>query len=64
MTLYDNGDMEEFLLFQQNNQTVLESSDSITKVSKIYYLRTLFHGQTLHEFKVLYEQINDSNIKI
>ena len=49
MSLFDNNDPKEFLLFLQNFQMTLESSGDISASAKIQYLHTLLRGKVLHQ---------------
>ena len=44
MTLFDNVNPEEFLLFIRNLQTTLEASGKVAAGVKIRYLRLMIHG--------------------
>ena len=57
MALFDNGDPEEFLLFIHNFNMTLAASGMLESVSKIQYLRTLLHGETLHQFETFYDEV-------
>ena len=44
MALFDNGEMEEFLLFISNFNTTIEESGTFVANANIQYLRTLLRG--------------------
>ena len=53
MPLFDNGDLEELLLFVINFKMNIEASGILTENVKLQYLCTLFHGKALHKFETL-----------
>ena len=53
MALFDNGNMEEFLLFVQNFQMTLEASGELTSSANIQYICTLLHGEALSKLDTL-----------
>ena len=59
--LFDNGDTEEFLLFQRNYQITIESTGSITMGEKIQYVHTWLLGEYLLGYETLYKQTGNSN---
>ena len=61
MALFDNADLEEFLLFQWNCQFTIKASGIITAGEKIQFLHNLLRGEYLGEFKTLCGYIGDSN---
>ena len=44
MSLFDNGEPDDFILFQRNYQMILETLGNITAGVRIQYLRNLLHG--------------------
>ena len=50
MSLFDNGDPEEFLLFVRNFNMTLAASGALEAGAKIQYLRTLVRREALHQF--------------
>ena len=57
MALFDNGNLEEFLLFVQNFQMTLEASGELTSSANIQYICTLLHGEALSKLDTLSVQI-------
>ena len=53
MTFFDNGDLEEFLLFIWNFKMTLEVSETLSTGSNIQYLCTLVCGETLRQLDTL-----------
>ena len=53
MFLFDNGDLEEFLLFVCNFNMTLVASGTLDTDAKIQYLCTLVRGEALHQFDLL-----------
>ena len=49
MTLFNNVNLEELLLFIRNLQTTLEASGTVAAGAKIRYLRTMIHGEALSQ---------------
>ena len=50
MSLYDNGNTEEILLFVCNFNMTLAATRMLEKGAKIHYIRTLVCGEALREF--------------
>ena len=50
MSLFDNGDPEEFLLFVRNFNITLSASGALEVGTKGQYLCTLVHGEALLHF--------------
>ena len=48
MTLFDNGNPEELLLFIRNFNMTLEVSIALVSGANIQYLLTLVRGEALH----------------
>ena len=53
MFLFDNGDPEEFLLFELNFDMTLAASGTLETGAEIQYLCTLVRGKALRKFEVL-----------
>ena len=54
MSLFHNGDPEEFLLFFRNFNMTLAASRILGEGAKYQYLRNLVCGEALHWFDLLY----------
>ena len=50
MSLFDNGELEYFLLFVRNFNINLVVTGMMETAAKIKYLRTLVCGEALHQF--------------
>ena len=50
MSLFENGDLEEFLLFVRNFNVTLAASGTLESDAKFQYLCNLFRGEALHQF--------------
>ena len=57
MVLFDNGNLDEFLLFVHNFQTNLEALVTPAAVTKIQYLCTIVRGKALHQLNILYVEV-------
>ena len=53
ISLFYNGEMEEFLLFVRNFNTTLAASGTMDADAKFQYLCTLVHREALHKFDSL-----------
>ena len=53
MALFDNVEPEEFVLFVWNFNMEIKSSGTINDNTKLQYLRTLLHGESLFQFETL-----------
>ena len=53
MASFDNREPEEFLLFVQNFQMMLEASGGLSDSAKIQYLSTLLRGEALRQLDML-----------
>ena len=62
IALFDYGELEVFILFQNNYQVTLKTSVSIAAGEKIQYLHTLLCGEAFCEFEIICEHIHNSNI--
>ena len=61
MSLFDNGNTEEFLLFVRNFKMNRVVSGTLETGTKVQYLRTLVHGEALHQFDLLYAGVEITN---
>ena len=59
MYLFDNGELEEFLLLIRNFNMTLKASGTILDGTKIQYLRTLVHGE-LCQFDTLFDEVGST----
>ena len=50
MDLFDNGDLEEFLLLVQNFKMMLKALEMLADITKIQYLCTILCGKAPHQF--------------
>ena len=50
MDLFDNGDLEEFLLLMQNFKMMLKALEMLADITKIQYLCTILCGKAPHQF--------------
>ena len=57
ISLFENGEREEFLLFLSNFNTNLTSSGRMDTGVNIQYLRTLVHGEAFHHFDLLCDYV-------
>ena len=53
MSLFENGEPEEFLLSVRNFNMTLAVSETLEMGAKIQYLRTLVRGEFLRQFESL-----------
>ena len=53
MSLFENGDMEEFLLFVSNFNTTVAALGTLETCTNIQYLHPIFHGEELRKFDSL-----------
>ena len=61
MTVIDNGDLEEFLVFLQNFKMTLEASGTLASSAKIQYICRVLCGEALHQFDTLCAQVESTN---
>ena len=59
MSLFDNLDTEEFLLFQKNYKMTFEVLLTLTAGPKIQYLHTFLPGKALCDFGILCARIGN-----
>ena len=57
MNLFDNGKPEEFFLFMQNFERMLDPSVMLETNLKIQYIINLLHGEELFHSDTLCDQI-------
>ena len=57
MALFDNGNMEELLLFVRNFNTTLKASGMIVAGAKTHYLSILICGEALSQFDTFYAEV-------
>ena len=62
MSLFDNVDIEEFLMFIKNFKITLEASGTLSANAKFQYLHTPLRGESLHEFDTFCIQIKRMTI--
>ena len=60
MSLFDHGNLEEFLLFISNFKMTLAATGKLEIDTKIQYLRTLVHGEALRQFYLLSDDIENT----
>ena len=61
MDLFDNGYLEDFLLFVQNFTMTLAASGTMETGAKIKYLCTLVRGEELRQFDSLSSDVQGAN---
>ena len=57
MTMFDNGEPEEFLFFIQSLNMTIEAPGTLKAGSNIQYLCTLVNGEALHQFDTFYAEV-------
>ena len=60
MALFDNSDIDEFLLFVRKFQMALEDSGSPYDRTKIHYLFTLLHGEAIRQIYTLCVEVGST----
>ena len=50
MALFEDGDLDELLLFIHNFDMNIEASGTLISNAKLQYLHTLLHGEELRQF--------------
>ena len=60
MTLFDNIDPEEFLLFIRNFNVTLEVSGTLVAGAEIQYLPTLLCGKLLCQFDTFSDEVGST----
>ena len=61
MTLFDNGNPEEFFLFMQNFKMTPEALDKLFSSVKLHYLPTVLHGKAPCQIDTFYDQTGSTN---
>ena len=61
MALFNNGDLEEFMLFVQNFNMTLAASGTLAMGVKIQYICTLVRLEALHQFDLLSADVEGTN---
>ena len=64
MSLFEHGDTEEFLLFVPNFQMTLEATGTLETEANVQYLRTLVHGEALHQFDLLSIDVENTDTSL
>ena len=64
MSLFDHGDPEQFLLFIWNFQMTSAATGMIETEAKAQYLRTLFHGEVLHQFDLISADVENMDTSL
>ena len=59
-SLFYNGNREELLLFVRNFNMTLAESGTLETVSKVQYLCRLLHGEELHQFDLLFADVEST----
>ena len=60
MIFFENGDLEEFLLFVRNFQMTLEDSGALAASAKMQYIFTLLHGGALRQLDILSVEVGNT----
>ena len=63
MVLFDNGKLEDFLLFVQNFKMIVKASGMLTASAKLQYLCTILRSEALRHFDTLCAQMGSTNTK-
>ena len=61
MTLFDNGNSDEFLLLVQNFIMMFKYLVTISDIANLQYHRTLLCGEALRQFDALSTQVGNTN---
>ena len=61
MALFDNGDLESFLLLICNFNITRKASGTLEPVVKVQYFRTLVWGEELNQFDLLSSDVVSAN---
>ena len=59
ISLFDHGDLEEFLLFVWNFNITLSATGTQELDTKIQYLHTLLYGEALRQFDLLSSDVEN-----
>ena len=57
MALFDNGELEYFLLFIRNLNMNIEASGTLVAGTNIQYIHTLVHIEALRQFDTLSDEV-------
>ena len=60
MALFNIGNPEDFLLFVHNFNTTFEASVTLQAGAKVQFLCTIVRGEVLHQFDLLFDNIESS----
>ena len=60
MSLFDHGNMKEFLLFIHNFNTTIAATVMLEMGANINYLCTLACGEQLHQFDLLSPEVENT----
>ena len=60
MSLFDNGDPEEFFLFVRNFNMTLAVAGTLESDAKFQYLHTILHGEALRQFNSLFDAVESA----
>ena len=60
MSLFDNVELEEFLLFVRNFNMTLAASGMMEAGAKVQYLCKLVFGEALHHFDLLFVDVESA----
>ena len=61
MSLFDNEELEEFLLFVRNFNMTITESVMLEEGAKVQYLCTIIHREALRQFNSLYADMKGEN---
>ena len=61
MSLLDNGDPEEFLLFVSNFNMTLKVSGMLETSTKVQYLHIIVRGEALCQFEMMSDDVESTN---
>ena len=62
MSLFDNGDPDQFLFFVHNFNMNIAASGTLKMGAKVEYLRTLVYGKALRHFELLYSDVESTEL--
>ena len=60
MSLFDNGELEEFLLFVRNFNITLAASGNLEEVVKFQYICTLVRVEVLRQFELFSSDVEST----
>ena len=64
MSLFDHVKPEEFLLFVRNFQTTLTATGTLVVEVKVQCLCTIVCGEAVHQFDVMYSDVENLDISL